>query len=121
MMKKEVFNKTRGAALGAVRFADTFLSRFRGLMLRRNVETGLVLEIPEGRGRYGSGIHMFFMLVPLDVLFVDKDMRVVDMAELKPWQVYNPVKPARYVIELKKGKIEESGTQIGDMLEFQDI
>lgn len=29
MMEKEVFNKTRGATLGAVRFADTFLSRFR--------------------------------------------------------------------------------------------
>ena len=120
-MKREVINKTRGTSLGAVRFARTFMSRFRGLMLRRNVETGLVLEIPEGRGRYGSGIHMFFMLVPLDVLFVDGDMRVVDSATLRPWQICNPIEPAKYVIELREGKIRESKTKVGDILEFRAV
>ncbi|NLU04734.1 MAG: DUF192 domain-containing protein [Methanothermobacter sp.] len=121
MMKREVINKTRGTSLGAVRFARTFMSRFRGLMLRRDVETGLVLEIPLGRGRYGSGIHMFFMLVPLDVLFVDGDMRVVDSVTLRPWQIYNPRKPARYVIELREGKIRDSGTRVGDTIEFRAL
>ncbi|MBE2900044.1 DUF192 domain-containing protein [Methanothermobacter thermautotrophicus] len=121
MMKTEVINKTRGTTLGAVRFARTFMSRFRGLMLRRDVETGLVLEIPEGRGRYGSGIHMFFMLVPLDILFLDGDMRVVDTATLRPWQLYNPAEPAKYVIELREGSIRESKTEVGDVLEFRAL
>jgi len=56
---------------------------------------------------------MFFMLVPLDVLFVDGDMRVVDSVTLRPWQIYNPRKPARYVIELREGKIRDSGPGLG--------
>lgn len=119
MMRREVINKTRGTSLGEVRFADTFMSRFRGLMLKGELDAGLVLEIPPGRGRYGSGIHMFFMRIPLDVVFVDEDMRVVDTATLKPWQIYNPDKPARYIIELRKGRIAESMTEKGDEIEFR--
>lgn len=117
-MRANVINRTRKTSLGMVKFADTFISRFRGLMLRRDIDDGLVLEIPPGRGRYGSGIHMFFMRVPLDVLFLDEDMVVLETVQLEPWQYYNPRKPARYVVELRRGVLEKSGTLAGDLIEF---
>lgn len=98
--------------------ANSFLSRFMGLMFKGSIERGLVLKIPEGRGRRGSGIHMFFMRIPLDVLFLDQDKVVVDKAHLKPWQMYNPKEPARYVIELEEGTLASSGTEVRDELDF---
>ncbi|MDI9624315.1 MAG: DUF192 domain-containing protein [Methanothermobacter sp.] len=114
----KVFNKTRNECLGNVKIANTFISRFKGLMFKKNIKKGLLLEMPEGRGRGGSSIHMFFMRIPLDVIFLDSEKRVVDLATLKPWQIYIPKKPARYIIEFPKGIIEDSGTSIGDTIEF---
>jgi uncharacterized membrane protein (UPF0127 family) len=113
-----IVNKTRGTTLGHADIADSFLSRFRGLMLKKNLERGLVLKIPEGRGRRGSAIHMFFMRIPLDIIFLDSQKKVVDLVNLKPWETYTPKSAARYVIELENGLIGISGTEMGDELDF---
>ena len=116
-----LINKTKNTELGPVKFADSFFSRFRGLMLKKDLDAGLVLKIPAGRGKRGSAIHMFFMRIPLDLIFADEDKKVVDVVSLDPWTTYTPRAPARFVIELEKGFLEKSGTEIGDMVEFQDI
>ncbi len=113
-----IVNKSKGTEVSHVDMADSFVSRFMGLMFKGSIERGLVLRIPEGRGRRGSGIHMFFMRIPLDVLFLDEEKVVVDEVHLKPWQMYNPKKPARFVVELQKGTLKSSGTEIGDELDF---
>ncbi len=113
-----IINKTNGTKVGYADMANSFISRFLGLMFKGSIEQGLVLQIPEGRGRRGSGIHMFFMRIPLDVLFLDEEKVVVDKVHLKPWQVYNPKKPARFVIELRDGTFKSSVTEIGDELDF---
>lgn len=113
-----ILNKSKGTKVGHVNMADSFVSRLMGLMFKGSIEQGLVLKIPEGRGRRGSGIHMFFMRIPLDVLFLDGEKVVVDKVHLKPWQTYNPVKPARYVIELNDGTLASSETEVGDELDF---
>ncbi len=114
-----LINLTRNKILGPVTFADKFLSRFKGLMLKNKIESGLVLKIPAGRGKRGSAIHMFFMRIPLDVIFLNENREVLDMVSLEPWNMYTPIKPARYVIELEKGSIKKSSTQIGDFFDFQ--
>jgi uncharacterized membrane protein (UPF0127 family) len=111
-----IINKTKQTKVGYADMANSFISRFMGLMLKGGIERGLVLKIPEGRGRRGSGIHMFFMRIPLDVLFLDEGKVVVDKVHLKPWQMYNPKEPARFVVELEEGA--SSGTEIGDELDF---
>lgn len=111
-----IINKTKQRKVGYADMANSFISRFMGLMLKGGIERGLVLKIPEGRGRRGSGIHMFFMRIPLDVLFLDEGKVVVDKVHLKPWQMYNPKEPARFVVELEEGA--SSGTEIGDELDF---
>ncbi len=113
-----IINRSKGTDIGYADMANSFISRFLGLMFKGSIERGLVLKIPKGRGRHGSGIHMFFMRIPLDVLFLDNEKKVVDKVHLKPWQIYNPRKPARYVIELHEGILASSNTQIGDELDF---
>jgi len=113
-----IVNKTKGTNLGNADVADSFFSRFKGLMMVKNLERGLILKLPSDRSRRASGIHMFFMRIPLDVVFADSAMKVVDTVALDPWTTYTPVAPARYVIELEKGKLAESNTQIGDELDF---
>lgn len=113
-----IVNKTKGSNLGNADVADSFFSRFKGLMMVKNLERGLILKLPSDRSRRASGIHMFFMRIPLDVVFADSEKKVVDTVTLDPWTTYTPVAPSRYVIELEKGKLAESQTDIGDELDF---
>ena len=113
-----IVNKTKGTNLGNADVADSFWARFKGLMMVKNLERGLILKLPSERSRRASGIHMFFMRIPLDVVFTDSDKKVVDVVTLDPWTTYTPVAPARYVIELEKGKLGDSKTEIGDELDF---
>jgi len=116
--RTSLVNISKNKDLGPVEFADSFFSRFRGLMLKKDLKSGLVLKIPSGRGKRGSAIHMFFMRIPLDIIFADEELKVVDVVSLDPWTTYTPKSAARFVIELKKGLIPDSGTEIGDLLEF---
>lgn len=113
-----IINKSKGSNLGHADVADSFTSRFRGLMLKKNLERGLILKIPGGRGKHGSSIHMFFMRMPLDLLFLDFEKIVLDKVSLKPWQTYTPREAARYVVELKEGCLKASETEIGDKIDF---
>ena len=119
-LKTSLINKSKNKSLGNVEFADSFFSRFRGLMLKKDIKSGLVLKIPAGRGKRGSAIHMFFMRIPLDIIFADADLKVVDMVSLDPWKTYTPQHPARFVVELQKGLLKESETEIGDIMEFNE-
>ena len=92
--------------------ASTFISRGRGLMLAAPMPSGGGLVIEPC-----NSIHMFFMRYPLDILFVDKEGKVVFMYKgIKPWRVGRIVKGAKSAIELPEGSIEHSGTQVGDAL-----
>lgn len=66
-----------------VEFADTFLSRARGLMFRRSVPDAyaLVFEFP-GRGR--RDVHMVFVPFALDVVWLIDD-EVGRVETLSPW------------------------------------
>ncbi|MDP1552480.1 MAG: DUF192 domain-containing protein [Methanobacteriaceae archaeon] len=122
-MSPKIFliNKSKNKNMGNVTFANSFFSRFRGLMLKKDLKSGLVLKIPAGRGKKGSAIHMFFMRIPLDIIFVDEDLKVVDLTSLNPWNIYTPKNPSRFVIELKKGLLKNSGTEVGDLMEFKNL
>ena len=113
-----VVNKSKGINMGKIDIADSFMSRFRGLMFRKNLERGLILKLPSSRSRRGSAIHMFFMRFPLDIIFADSDKRVVDIVSIDPWNTYTPKAPAKYVIELEKGSINKFELEIGDELDF---
>lgn len=94
------------------RVADTFWLRFRGLMLRKSLppEEGMLFE------RVGS-IHMFFMRIPLDVVFCDSELRIVKIVRsLRPWRVA-AARGAKTTIELAAGKATD--LEIGDVLSLE--
>jgi uncharacterized protein len=110
-----IFNQTRDQLLAdRGELARSFWARGRGLMGRAALPQGFALVIyPE------SSIHTFFMRIPIDVLFVGRDHRVVALCEaMPPGRPFAGVAPwrGRYVIEMPAGVIAATATQIGDQL-----
>jgi len=117
-MRWKVNNETRQRLLadGAER-ATSFLQRFKGLMGRRSMAVGEGLHIVPC-----NSIHTFFMRIPIDVLFLDAQGRIVkQMPALPPWRATSVYFQARSVLELPAGVLAASGTQEGDVLHFEPV
>lgn len=68
-----------------------------------------------------KSIHTFFMSFAIDVVYVDKNYRVIRAdANMIPYRVGPLVTQAVYVLELPVGTIAATATQVGDLLEFDD-
>ena len=110
-----VFNQTRGAPLITQgRVADSFWLRLKGLL-------GVApLQKQEGLVLVGEkSIHTFFMGFPIDVVYVDKDFRVVRAdINMVPYRVGPFVSRSAYVLEMPAGTITYTATQAGDQLQF---
>jgi uncharacterized protein len=88
--------------------ADTALVRMRGLLGRAS--------LPSGQGillRPASSVHTAFMRFPIDVVFLDRDNRVVKIApEIAPWKVAAG-RGAKAVLELPAGEAARRGLVVG--------
>lgn len=94
--------------------ANSFISRFIGLMGRKNLEQGNGLIIVPC-----NSIHTFFMKFPIDVVFIDRNNTVVRLVEnIKPWKISRVVWKAHSAIELPPGTISSTGTETGDRIEL---
>ncbi len=97
---------------GHVEIAATPWRRFMGLMGRR--------ELPEGHGLAlapCSSIHMFFMRIPLDVAFLDREGRVLRAYHgIRPWRATRVVRRAKSAIELPAGTLRAAGIEKGTQL-----
>jgi uncharacterized protein len=95
--------------------ADRPLRRMRGLLGRR--------ALPAGEGLLLSpapAIHTAFMRFPIDALFLDRNLQVVDIVErLRPWRVASE-RRARAVLELAAGESARRGVHVGDRLELRE-
>ena len=115
-MRYRVTNLTRNTLLAdrAAR-ADTFGSRLRGLMGVSALALGDGLHIAPC-----TGIHTFFMRIPIDAIFLDAGLVVVDICQaLAPWRMSRVYLGARSVLELPAGTSRASGTAPGDQLAFE--
>jgi len=64
-------------------------------------------------------LHMIFVFFPIDVVFLNKNMNIVEFKEnFRPFTFFSPKKQASYVIELRSGIISSTNTKIGDKLEL---
>ncbi|HJZ49648.1 MAG TPA: DUF192 domain-containing protein [Roseiflexaceae bacterium] len=111
----QITNQTRDCVLATRgELARSFWARGRGLMGRAALPDSYALIIfPE------SSIHTFFMRIPIDVLFVDRDDKVIGLREaMPPSRPFAGVAPwrGRYVIEMPAGVIAATGTMLGDQL-----
>ncbi len=102
-------------------FADGFFDKLRGLAFRRRLAAGegLVLAEP-AESRAGASIHMLGMAFDLCVVWLDSDLKVVDLKIARRWRsVLLPRTAARYVIECAPSRYAEF--QLGDQIAFEDI
>ncbi len=113
-----VKNLTRGSSVGeSVELADTSLTRMFGLLGRRGLDAGGGLWI-----KPSSGVHTFFMMFRIDVIGLDRDLKVIKLWRcLAPFRVTSVSLKMHSVVELPCGTIKRSETQNGDQLEIAQI
>ena len=61
------------------------------------------------------------MKFPIDVAFLDAGGMVIALHHsLKPWRLSKIIFRAEGVLELAAGRLRETGTQVGDVIEFRE-
>ena len=116
------WNETRNRWLTAeVEIAGSVWARFKGLMGRRELPRGAGLWLPGD-----NGIHMFFMRFAIDAVFLGRPRDgggrpvVAARRRLRPWIGLVPfVGAANGVLELPAGTIDETGTEVGDVIHLR--
>ena len=102
-----------GARIGV---ADTSWSRMVGLLGKTGLDSGEgLLIIPS------QAVHTVAMRFPIDVLFLDRNCRVIHVhPALAPFRVTGVHWRARCVLELPAGAIAQSATSVGDELLIEE-
>ena len=106
----------KGAPAGApflnVLRADSFFTRFAGLMFRKKLPaaTGLFLAPC-------NSVHMCFMRFAIDVVYLDKEYNIVKVVKnLSPWLGLSMCPKAWAVLEMTAGEAERCGLEVGKSL-----
>lgn len=90
-------------------------ARARGLLGRSGLEPGGGMLIDAA-----PSVHMFFMRFPIDVVFLDRDRKVVRVVHgLRPWRVAG-ARRAVAALELPAGAAAEAGIEKGDVLSLEE-
>jgi uncharacterized membrane protein (UPF0127 family) len=108
-----VVNTRQGRELGSrIKLADGWLSRLRGMLARPAPLPGEGMLLSPCRS-----VHMFGMRFPLDVAFLDAEGGVLaSYPALRPGARTPWHRRAAHALELPAGTLENSGTQVGDIL-----
>ncbi|MCX8016927.1 MAG: DUF192 domain-containing protein [Rhodocyclaceae bacterium] len=95
--------------------AATAPQRMQGLMQRRALpaQRGMLFVFPQ------EATHCMWMkntLIPLSVAFLDRDGRIINIAEMQPQSETNhcAAQPARYALEMNAGWFKSRGLAPGD-------
>jgi len=118
-----VLHGSAGQVRVQVEVVSTPVARAQGLMYRRQLapDAGMLFVFP------ADGVQHFWMkntLIPLDMLFIDRDHRVVGIvANAVPLstQPVGPDKPCRYVLEVNGGFAAQHGVAEGSAVELIDV
>ena len=114
----ELVNRSQqGATVVSARWCQSYFCRLWGLMFRTGLEpgTGLLIVQPS-TGVSQTAIHMWFVFFSLGVIWLDDNYTVVDKRVAKPWRIYAPKAPARYILEGRPEILDR--VAIGDELDI---
>jgi uncharacterized membrane protein (UPF0127 family) len=110
-----LYNVTRKSVVSdRCHFANSVWKRMIGLLGRKELAQGEGLLIDRC-----YGIHTFGMRFAIDILFLDKDLRVLKPVPALPPQRTCIVRKAVYALELPVGAIQQSATQAGDQIQIR--
>ncbi len=113
----QAFNQTRQVFLAtALAIADTHWTRLRGLLGTRSS------DFRNGSGLWivpSHGVHTLAMGFPIDVVFLDEGLTVIDVqTNVRPWR-FTPVRTqATSVLELPCRTATETRTVVGDKIQI---
>ncbi len=112
-----IVNMTRSTTLARhADLADSFWSRGKGLIGRRRAPENYGLVIHPC-----NAIHTCFLSFPIDVLYLDRQSRVLRIVpSLQPWRIGPLVWRGKTVVELPAGTAAQTGTMIGDIIAYRD-
>ncbi|HLC66607.1 MAG TPA: DUF192 domain-containing protein [Candidatus Nanoarchaeia archaeon] len=113
---------SNGPAYVRIEVADTQTAWERGLMGRAELadNAGMLFVFPSEK------IHDFWMkdtLIPLDMLFFNSDLKLVNIkhnapsCKEDPCPTFGSEKSSQYVLEVKSGWAKEHGIKLGDQLQ----
>lgn len=101
---------------GRCEIPRSLFGRMRGLLGRTGLDqnTGMLLTS-------APSVHTFFMRFTIDVVFLDRDHKVVGVKhELRPWRVAG-ARGAYATLELPAGAADAVGIEVGEVLRFEDL
>ena len=80
-------------------------------------DQGMLFAYPEERI---LGFWMKNTLIPLDIAYINREGRIVDIKQMEPQstQTHNSAAPAMYALEMNQGWFEANGIRVGDLIEF---
>ncbi|MEM3408246.1 MAG: DUF192 domain-containing protein [Candidatus Micrarchaeia archaeon] len=108
-----------------VEIADTPEERTIGLMNRTYLgkDEGMLFIFEN------EDYHSFWMkntLIPLEILFIDKELNIIQIIEMEPYiiknlicKIYSPNKPILYALELNANFSKINGIKIGDKIKIE--
>ena len=101
-----------------VEIADDKNERAKGLMFREKMDqnNGMLFIFDQ---ESQVAFWMKNTLIPLDMIFIGKDLEIVDIknavpCEADPCALYKPKSAAKYVLEVNYGFSKEKGISVGD-------
>ena len=93
------------------KLADNFLARLKGLLGTELLEKGSALIITSC-----NGIHTVGMKYSIDIIFVDKNNKVIKIVTNMPSMKFTLCRRASYVIETSSDVVDTTSTKIGDII-----
>jgi uncharacterized protein len=106
-----VNERTHTPLATSVELANTRRARRRGLLGRDAINVDEAMFISPC-----VAVHTAFMRFAIDVVFVDRDGRAVQIVQdMQPWRMAASLKGCA-VIELAAGRVKACGVQVGDRL-----
>jgi len=110
IVKYRLQREASSVAEFSVSMATTILTRARGLLFRTALGNDQAMLIAPC-----NSVHTCFMGYRLDVVFLDKERKIMKIIEsVKPWRFATHFK-AKQVIEFKAGVVAQTGMAVGDV------
>jgi len=123
LLKTEIqhFNNQNQSTKITAEIADTATRREIGLMYREKLdpEAGMLFIFD---GEAPQSFWMKNTLIPLDIIFLDYNKKIVNIAKnakpckTNPCPTYPSIYPTKYVLEVNGGLTDEKNIKIGDTL-----
>ncbi len=113
-MKKITVLNNNNVITRNAEIADTFFSRFKGLMFRKSIDDDYALYITPC-----NQIHMLNMRFAIDVVYLNNSDEVIKIdVNVQPGKICKTVKNAKSVIEMKSFAAEKLGISTGDTIKI---